>query len=66
MNVKPSPGLKIINPATRQPLPPEGIEVVEPIGTYWANRIRTGDVVVVEPQSPKSDKKVSKPKLGGA
>lgn len=38
----PSPGLRVVNPATGQPLPAEGAEVER--DTYWIRRLNDGDV----------------------
>ncbi|WP_041388939.1 DUF2635 domain-containing protein [Polaromonas sp. JS666] len=38
----PAPGLRVVNPATGQPLPPEGDTVEQ--GTYWIRRLNDGDV----------------------
>lgn len=45
--VKPAEGLRVVNPATGQPLPAEG-EVVEN-GTYWIRRLDDGDVTEEAP-----------------
>lgn len=46
MFVKPT-NAPVLHPATRQPIPAEGIEVPE--DTYWLRRVRCGDVVVLVP-----------------
>lgn len=38
----PAAGLRVVNPATGQPLPPEGDTVEQ--GTYWIRRLNDGDV----------------------
>lgn len=40
--VVPEPGRRVVDPATRQPLPAEGAEV--PRTTHWLRRLREGDV----------------------
>jgi len=40
--VRPRPGLQLRDPATGEPIPPEGT-IVE-WSTFWARRIRDGDV----------------------
>ncbi|MBX6382081.1 MAG: DUF2635 domain-containing protein [Microbispora sp.] len=47
MYVKPAPGLAVRDPDLRDFLPPEGREVPE--NTYWAARLRDGDVLAAEP-----------------
>jgi hypothetical protein len=47
--VKPSPGLKVRDPASRLHLPPEGKRVAET--SYWIRRIKQGDVVLVTEDS---------------
>jgi len=44
----PAPGLRVVNPATKAPLPAEG-ETVE-LDTYWIRRI--GDQDVTEGKAP--------------
>jgi hypothetical protein len=46
MRVKPAPGLSVRNPADKQLLPPEGIDV--PDGDIlWTKILNDGDVVLV-------------------
>ena len=52
MIIKPAPGLKVRDPVSKRLLPAEGLEVPE-TNTYWARRLRSGDVVRVE--APASD-----------
>ena len=40
--VVPAAGLRVVDPATGQPLPAEGAEVER--GTYWIRRLNDGDV----------------------
>jgi len=41
----PAPGLRVVDPANREPLPPEGRSVnVTDTETYWLRRLREGDV----------------------
>jgi hypothetical protein len=42
----PIAGLRVVNPATGQPLPPDG-ETVER-DTYWIRRLGDGDVIQVD------------------
>ncbi|TAH39290.1 MAG: DUF2635 domain-containing protein [Planctomycetota bacterium] len=42
-----SPDLKVVDPETYLPIPPEGAEVQKT--TYWMRRLRSGDVVEIEP-----------------
>ena len=51
MIVKPAPGCRVRDPRSRQPIPETGIEVSE-LDTYWARRLRSGDVVLVQPAEP--------------
>jgi hypothetical protein len=44
--VKPAPGVKVRHPVTRKRIPETGIEVPSS-DTYWARRLRSGDVVEV-------------------
>ena len=37
-------GLIVLDPATRQPIPPEGLVVLP--SSYWARRLSDGDVVL--------------------
>jgi hypothetical protein len=52
MHVKPArEGLIVLEPSTKQALPPEGKEV--PRTTYWLRRLRSGDVVEVPAKAAK-------------
>lgn len=42
-----SPGLVVRDPITRQPLAADGEP--KPLDTYWARRLRDGDVLVQQP-----------------
>jgi len=42
ITVKPALNLRVVDPVTRKPLPPEGVEVERT--TYWLRRLREGDV----------------------
>lgn len=45
MRIKPAPGLSVRNPADKQLLPPEGIDV--PDGDiFWTKVLNDGDVVL--------------------
>lgn len=49
--IKPSsPGLKVRNPVTGRHIPAEGIEVQD-TDTYWARRLRSKCVVVIDQPS---------------
>jgi len=49
MHVRPSrAGLRVIDPATRKPLPEEGYAV--PANGYWQRRVLQGDCIKVEPE----------------
>lgn len=47
MRVKPAPGLQVRNPADKQLLPPEGIDVPDD-SILWTKLINDGDVVVAD------------------
>lgn len=49
MHVKPAEGMKLLDPETGAPIPPEGIEVSD-YDLYWTRRLRDGDAVKVEAQ----------------
>ena len=42
--VVPAAGLRVVDPVTRQPLPPEGAEVEHSL--HWLRRLREGDVTL--------------------
>lgn len=46
INVKPAPGLRVVDPVTRQPLPAKGDEVERSV--YWLRRLREGDVTEIK------------------
>lgn len=52
MRIKPGPGLKVLDHATRQWLPADGIDVPDtggvPTDPYWQFLLRHGDVQAVE------------------
>lgn len=48
--IKPAAGLRVLDPATMQPLPPEGAQVEKT--SHWIRRIKAGDVAIAEPQAP--------------
>ncbi|MGN7832661.1 DUF2635 domain-containing protein [Pseudoxanthomonas sp. 22568] len=50
----PARGLRVINPETRRPLPPEGEEVAR--DAYWQRRIDDGDVAEGAPPKAKTTK----------
>lgn len=47
MRVKPAPGLQVRNPADKQLLPPEGIDVPDD-SILWTKILNDGDVVRVD------------------
>lgn len=49
MRVKPAPGLQVRNPADKQLLPPEGIDVPDD-SILWTKLLNAGDVVLVSVQ----------------
>ncbi len=51
LNLKPSPGLVVIDPQTRQALPADGAQVAE--SSYWLRRLDDGDVVEFNPKKTK-------------
>lgn len=51
MLIKPAPGIKVRDPASRLIVPEAGIEVAEH-DTYWIRRLADGDVVEVKPAAP--------------
>lgn len=48
MIVKPAEGRKVRDPVSRLHIPEAGVEVSD-VDTYWARRLRSGDVVLVQP-----------------
>lgn len=69
MFVTPAPGLMVLDPASRQPLPADGAHV--PRTTYWLRRLREGDVIeqvpphmhpALRPEQKAAVKTPSKPK----
>lgn len=54
MKVKPANGLMVRHPASRLPIPEEGMDVPETgrEATYWLRRLRCGDVVLVSEVLP--------------
>lgn len=48
IRIVPRNGMVVIDPTTRRPLPPEGIEVLE-LDSYWIRRQNDGDVVATDP-----------------
>ena len=44
IKVQAAPGRRVRDPATKRPLPPEGVEV-SPDEPYWFKRLRDGDVI---------------------
>lgn len=51
MRVKPAPGLSVRNPADKQLLPPEGIDVPDD-SILWTKILNDGDVVLVPAVKP--------------
>lgn len=52
MIIKPAPGVKVRDPLSLQHIPETGIEVSD-TDTYWARRLRSGDVVIASKPAPK-------------
>lgn len=50
MRIKPAPGLSVRNPADKQLLPPEGIDVPDD-DILWNKILNDGDVVLVTAKS---------------
>lgn len=50
IKVRPTSGLQVLDPKTREPLPPEGRDV--PRSRYWLRRLAEGDVALVGPPAP--------------
>ena len=55
MFVKPAHGLRVLDEISRLPLPAEGKEVADD-DIYWNRRLRSRDVLLVEPQQVKASK----------
>lgn len=51
MRVVAAPGLKVIHPLTRRPLPPEGA-IVPDGDPYWVRCLLSGDVVTIADYVP--------------
>lgn len=49
LHLKPAEGLRVVNPVTRQALPPGGDQVEA--STYWYRRLAEGDVVELKADS---------------
>lgn len=47
IKLAPRNGMSVIDPATRRPMPVDGIEL-ESLDSYWLRRCNDGDVVQVE------------------
>lgn len=47
----PNPGLEVLDPVSRRPLPADGEEVEKT--TYWLRRLRDGDVTEGKAPKPK-------------
>ncbi|MBI4209527.1 MAG: DUF2635 domain-containing protein [Deltaproteobacteria bacterium] len=45
--LKPRSGLKVRDPKTHRPLPPEGMKVRKSV--YWMRRLRDRDVEIIKP-----------------
>jgi hypothetical protein len=50
MFVKPAAGLRVLDPISQRPLPPDGAEV--PDNFFWDRRLQQGDVVEASPTAP--------------
>ena len=46
MYIIPKPGLRVMWPLSRRPLPPEGADVPE--NSYWIRRLRDGDAELAD------------------
>ncbi len=53
IKLKPRKGIRVLDPATRKPLPERGEKVT--LTTYWRRRLRDGDVE--QPQPPRKQEK---------
>ncbi|MCU0919020.1 MAG: DUF2635 domain-containing protein [Burkholderiaceae bacterium] len=49
IHLQPAPGVRVLDPATRQRLPSEGLQLAadSPDATYWLRRLADGDVQTV-------------------
>lgn len=56
--VVPKPGLRVVDPATGQALPPEGGH--KPRDTYWMRRLNDGDVTEATPPAEAKPAKKAK------
>ena len=56
--IKPTAGRRVMDPATRQPLPADGLLLAtdSPHATYWHRRIADGDVVATQPAPAQTTK----------
>lgn len=59
MLIKPAPGIKVRDPASRLLIPETGLEVAEH-NTYWLRRLADGDVVEAKPAPTKAPTSRSK------
>ena len=59
INVKPVTGVDLIDPLSNRMVPEGGLTVRDSI--FWRRRIRDGDAILVEDESPKPDQ-IKKPK----
>ncbi len=57
MKIKAAPGMTIRDPKTKKVIPEDGIEVREPLPTFWVKRLAVGDAVKVTEESPKPSAK---------
>ena len=60
ITVKPAHDRRVVDPATRKPLPADGAEVERSV--YWLRRLREGDVTEVKAASQPAAKPASKTK----
>lgn len=62
----PAEGRRVIDPATRQPVPAEGVGVPLPLSTYWRRRIADGDVAEAPAAPQRGRKTTAAPAAEGA
>lgn len=52
MKIKPAPGVKVRDPASKLHLPVDGMEVTD--SSYWQRRLAAGDVVMLQTNDVKA------------
>ena len=60
MIAKPAEGLKVFDPSTMRPLPPEGVTVQEG-DLYWARLAADGDVELIPDPTPPTPTEAGSP-----